>query len=149
MIATLPDDPDVAAEVPNSLVQPGLFEVRDGEQGGPVLLGPELVEGAVVRMDISMTPRTAIQIDHDAAKEIHQHQATTPSGVLSFWLDGVRIGGLSNMGLIAEPEFEVIPTAETEKQQMERAARYAVIIDAPMPCPARLVSVTVVEAAAQ
>jgi hypothetical protein len=149
VIATLPDDPDVASEVPNSLVRPGLFEIQEGEQGGPVLLGPELVEGALVRMDISMTPRTAVQIDHDIAQVIHRHQAATPSGVLSFWLDGERIGGLSNLGLIAEPEIELIPTADTEKQQMERAARYAMIIDAPMPCPARLVSVTVVEAAAQ
>lgn len=148
LIATLPEDPDVAEHIPGSLIQQGRFEVRDGEQDGPVLLGPDLVQSALVRMDMSMTPRTAVQIDLEAAKELRERQKARPSQALSFWLDGERIGGLSNLGLLSDPELEVIPTADNEKQQMERAARYALIIDDPMPCPAELVSLTVVEAVA-
>ena len=148
VIATLPEDAEAAANVPGALVQPGRFEVQDGEQGGAVLLGPDLVQGASVRLDLSMTPRTAVRIDLDGAKGLRDRQQEHPSQALSFWLDGERIGGRSNMGVLSEPEIEVVPTADDERQQMERAARYALLIDDPMPCAAELVSVTVVEAAA-
>ncbi|MFT4628159.1 MAG: hypothetical protein ACI8PZ_006854 [Myxococcota bacterium] len=147
VIATLPEDDAVAQAIPSTLVRPGRFEVQDGEQGGPVLLGPEAVIGALIRLDMSMVPRASVQIDLEVAKRVRKVQQQTPSGALSFWLDGERVGGLSNMAVLSEPEIEVVPTSKDDKDQMERAARYALMIDDPLPCPARLVSVTVVEAA--
>ncbi len=129
----LPEDPEVAATLPHTLVRPGQFELRDGS-GEEILLGPEQVQGASHRLDLLMSPSLVVKIPHEEARSLRNRQEHSPYGQLSFWLDGERIGGQKNLKPLEGDELEVVPPMEDERAQMEAVAAWSVVVAHPLPC---------------
>jgi len=137
---TLPADEEVATTLPDTLVRPGQFELRDGP-GEEVLVGSEQVQGASHRLDLLMNPTLVVNIPPEEARSLRKRQEHSPYGQLSFWLDGERIGGQKNLKPLEGNEVEVVPTMEDERAKMEAVAAWSVVVAHPLPCQVAWVAI--------
>jgi len=137
----LPSDARVAAAIPVTLAEPGLFEVRS-KDGDEVIVPSSEVEGALARLNVMMQPRLGVALSDDAITSLREIQQVSPNGQLSFWLDGKRIGGQTLLKQFTSAEVEVALSDVDERVQMEKIAGWAVSIGSQLPCSAAVVGVT-------
>ena len=139
VLLVMPEDENVAEQLPQTLMIPGVFEVRD-EAGEEVLLGSAQVLAASPRLDLLMNPSLVVEIPPAEAKRLRDRQEAAPQGQWSYWLDGVRISGQKHLKSLEGNELEVVPTIEDERAKMEAVAAWGVAVAHPLPCSVTWIS---------
>lgn len=134
--ARLPDDP-ASDRIPPTLARTGAFEIRAGENAdGERVAGAEVVESAVLRLDLSAAPTTAVQLTPKATRALVKHMRANPTGSVSFWVDGEPAGSQKNDP--PERRGHLVLRVDTD-DPVERirvsAARAVVLNNGPLPCP--------------
>lgn len=136
---TLPTDEEVANDVPTTLARTGAFEIRAGDE---VLFDNSALTDATVRMDIMMSPWVVLRLQEDAEASLHAHQKTDLSAETSYWIDGVKLGRISNQKTVMGGEVELPGDAANDRARMQRAAADALVLSSgPLPCSVSVVSV--------
>lgn len=134
---SMPDDPTVAATVPETLTAQGALRIT-GE--GETLAENKDITDASVRMDLLMDPSLLLNLDTDAAKRIQQHVRAHPRGRLLLWLDGEHVASQGNDRPVSVGELEFLPpspdppTGDTRARWAQIAA-WSVTVDHLLPCP--------------
>lgn len=144
--ARLPSDVDVARAIPETLAQPGRFQIRDAATGDPLADSTAVVDGTI-RMDLLMRPMTLIRLNETATEQLAVRFRADRESQIALWLDGDEIGTWhAQKGM--NGEIEVEPSAEDDKARLHLAARRGVVIGSgPLPCEVSVRSVTTVEVA--
>lgn len=135
----MPEEERVAAQLPQTLMVPGVFEVRD-ESGEEVLLASRQVLAASPRLDLLMNPSLVVEIPEEAARALRERQEAAPQGQWSYWLDGVRISGQKHLKAVEGNELEVVPPIDDEQQKTDTVAAWWVAVAHPLPCPVTWIS---------
>lgn len=145
LVATLPEDPDVAASIPGTLATPGHFAIKAVEDGR-VLVDDDGIASAGVRADLSMSPVTLVRLTDAATEELYAWVNERKEGRVALFLDDVEVWSQSNLKPMTAGELEIPPSAVDDKARMELAASRAIALgDGPLPCPVRVMGVTTVE----
>lgn len=127
----LPDDPEVAARIPDTLTTPGRLRILGD---GAELAGPQDIADASVRMDLMMVPSTLIHLGEAAANRVRDHVRANPTGRLTFELDGSPIGTQSNREPVEVGEVEIDPEIGDGRERWAAVAAWSVVVDHPLPC---------------
>lgn len=135
----MPEEERVADQLPQTLIIPGVFEVRD-EAGEEVLLASEKVGAASPRLDLLMNMSLVVEIPDEDASALRERQQAAPQGQWSYWLDGVRISGQKHLKPVEGSELEVVPSIDDEQEKADRVAAWSVAVAHPLPCPVVWVS---------
>lgn len=135
--ARLPADPHAVEEIPATLAAVGRFEVRAGDaSNGTLVADQEHIDSAFMRLDLTVSPRTAILFDKEAGMALARHTRDDPNGILTFWLDGEAIGTRQNHPELDDGRVEIEPVErEPEAKVRMSAARAMVLEHGPLPCP--------------
>ena len=130
--AALTGDPEVDANIPDTLASPGALEIRaDGE----VVATNANVTEASVRMDLFMVPYVLLHLDPPAADRVRDFVRADPEGKVRFWVDGQEIGWQSNSNPVAKGDLEINPAIPDELERMHAVAAWSVTLDhGPLPC---------------
>lgn len=132
---TLTGDPEVDARLPDTLAMPGALEVL-GE--GEVLATSADITDAGVRLDLLMVPSVLLKLRDEAAQRVKDHVRAHPGGELRFRVDGVDVGGQSNLEPVAVGDLELAPDGfdtSKDRELMHTVAAWSVVLDhAPLPC---------------
>jgi len=134
--ARLPDDP-AASRIPRTLAKRGVFEVRAGDAAdGALITGPGDVENAVLRLDLSAAPTTAVQLGPKPTRTLAKHMRQNAQGTVSFWVDGEPAGSRKNDPPEKEGRLVLrVDTDDTVERIRVSAARAVTINTGPLPCP--------------
>jgi hypothetical protein len=131
----LPADPS-SDRIPSTLTSPGAFEVRAGEaRDGALVVDHFGIENAVIRLDLSATPTTAVQLDPKARRALSEHMRENPSGSISFWLDGESAGSRKNDPPAKNGRLVLGAKTDDPVEHIRiSAARALVLNNGPLPC---------------
>lgn len=128
----LPRDPYAAADVAPTLARTGAFEVLGGDE---VLARNAQVTRASVRLDLSMTPTTLVDLGPDASVRVRDWVRAHPDAELEFRLDGETVGVQPARSVVIG-EAEISPPIPDDRARMRATAAWGVVIDhGPLPCP--------------
>jgi hypothetical protein len=126
--------PEQLPQVMAALSEGGQAEVRGHDQRR--LVGPEGFAGGRVRLDLMMSAVTVLDLRPEALLALQEYQRTTKDGLLRLILDGQEVAAFPSRSLLTDPEIELRPEAPDDAARMELAARRAVALADPLPCPA-------------
>ncbi len=132
LVATYPADPVVAAAIPGTLATTGALSAVWAD--GVAVDLP--VESAIVRLDASANPRSAVVLTPAAKQAFLASRAAHPNEVAVVRLDGVEVGRIE-----VEDEFEDgqvdLPGPDGTLADAMRvvAARTLTLNRGPLPCP--------------
>jgi hypothetical protein len=142
----LPQDPSVAATVPETLSSTALFEIWDREaaEDDEPLFSPDDFNYAGVRLTMTASPVTFVVLKPEAALALRKHMEARPHSGIRFTLDGEEVGSFNNMPSIGDGQVELSPREATnDKEVMEMAAARGIAInDGPLPCDAKVINKT-------
>ena len=93
LASVLPDREDAATEIATTFGSVGLFALRAGDIE---LANQDDVVDASVRLDITMTPSTLINLNEEARKRIYKHIKDVPEGKMEVWLEGEMVWDYGN-----------------------------------------------------
>lgn len=142
LASVLPDREDAAAEIATTFGSVGLFALRAGDIE---LANQDDVVDASVRLDITMTPSTLINLNEEARKRIYRHIKDVPEGKMEVWLEGEMVWDYGNQRPMINGEIEVPPSAADDQARMKLAAHRAIVLNnGPLPCAIELQGVTTV-----
>ncbi len=132
---SLTGDPDVDARIPRTLAMPGALEIRGGDEA--LATNIDVVE-ASVRLDLLMVPSVLVKVGPEAAARVKEHVRANPGGQLRFLVDGVDVGGQSNLEPVAVGDLELAPDGydvSLDRERMHAVAAWSVVLDhGPLPC---------------
>ncbi len=124
LVATLPDDEGVAHSIPTTLSTPGFLTVHglDADLGTPPVLDHTGVSSSSVRLDLTMSPTTLVQLERDAILALRSYQKADPGGRFEIRIDGEKVAEWSNQKSLGPGELEIPPDAANDQARMELAA---------------------------
>lgn len=134
LTVTLPDDPEVAAEIPRTLATPGNLRVHPVDDPNRNILLNEHVASSAIRQDLTLSPWTVLTLTPEGLEALGDFVMEDREARLVYLLDGAPIGSVSNLkGKTAE--VELTPEGTDDRDRMHKAAARAMILDSgPLPC---------------
>lgn len=130
VVAQLPEDPAVAEAIPTTLARPGHLRITDGDW-----LLEDHVAYAVMRLDLTADPSTAINLDPEAAKLLEDHMVANPTGTLSFHIDTEDAGTRPNDPPETQGKIDLKVLPGERAWRVRTAAERGVILNnGPLPC---------------
>jgi hypothetical protein len=140
LTATLPGLDDDLEAVPRLLSRRGQLELR---RGTTVVVAPEHVEGASIRLDESGAAYTWIDLSKAGITSLEAALEAEPDGELTVISDGTEATPRPNSRGVADDGIRVLPVAETPGERMRRAADLAIVLThGPLTCDINVVSAT-------
>jgi hypothetical protein len=139
--ARLPADPRVAAQIPQTLAAPGLFEIRPitgGVDEATVLATrADLVEVNTF-MDFLDTPKVALRLSGEKAEALKMHMSTHMDDSVGYWLDGRKVTTRRNAPPEAHGELRLDLMNASDLDRIEFAAAAGIVLEhGPLPCAPR------------
>lgn len=138
IVARMPEDKRVAAQIPLTLAEPGAFELLWGD-GEERVAGPGDVREVYPRMTGDASANTVVALVPEVAGPLQRRQLDDPEGHLSVRIDGVVVATVPNTSPLTEHEVEIEPEPEETRAAIERAAARAIVLADPLPCAVELV----------
>ncbi len=145
--AVLPNRKGASNEIAATFAGEGRFALRAGDI--ELATDADIVD-ASVRLDITMTPTTLINLNETARDRIYAHIDANREGKLEVWLENEMVWDYGSMRPMIDGEIEVPPSAENDEARMKLAAHRAIVLNnGPLPCKVQLKGVTTVSQAAE
>lgn len=137
--ARMPEDRRIAAEIPLTLVQIGVFELFYGDDRSEQIATASDVIQVFPRMTGDASATTVVMLEAELAGAIQVRQMQDPDGHLEVWIDGEHVVDLSNKTPITSDEIDIEPEPEHVRDAIELAASRGIVLADPLPCAIDLV----------
>ncbi|TNE84646.1 MAG: hypothetical protein EP330_28650 [Deltaproteobacteria bacterium] len=134
LIARMPADERVAAQIPITLTERGKFELYWGAERAERVAGPEDVVEVFPRMTGDASATSVVKLDPELAGPLQRRQLEDPQAHLEVFVDDVHVDTLNNTSPLTENEVDIEPMAEGARDAIEEAAARAVVLANPLPC---------------
>lgn len=142
LIARMPADEKVAADIPATLAAPGKLEVSRGEHDG-LIASSEDIEEVSVSMGFMDAPRTWIKLKPAATARLKDAMSADMQGHISIWVDGEVVTRRKNAPPVADGELDLAAEGQADVNVVNFAAAMGVVLSSgPLPCPVTLLGST-------
>ncbi len=134
LTATLPAEPDVAAQIPHTLARRGILRAYEASTPATTLFTNADIVDVGIRQDLTLMPWTVLTLTEEARLRLQEVVLANREGRVHYTLDGEPIGSVSNLKG-APVEVELTPEGTDDRDRMHKAAARTVILaSGPLPC---------------
>ena len=141
--ATFPENPDVAASIPDTLSAPGRFEIRPEGSTDVIVDNSHIVE-VTLTLERLGDPLTIIRLGQDGARRLREHMEAEREGAIVVWIDDDLVVTRMNQPAVLEGLIDLRPHQATREADIATAAERRVRLGYPLPCPAAVTKVETV-----
>jgi hypothetical protein len=146
LTATLPAT-KAAPHIPTTLARGGVFALVTGEaRDGEVIIDNSGLVGAQLSLKELGNPLVIVELTNEAHKRLEAHMEAHVEDSISVWVDDELVLARPNDPPFRRTEVDVRAEGDDGEDNLRRAADWGILLThGPLPCDARVDSVTPVE----